>query len=272
MTSAGGTADFARYPFIEDGIAIFDREIQFYLAWLEFIAPMRRTGLSFVYPELAETGREVHAEGAFDIALAAKLLAENRTPVVNDVRLAAGEQLIVVTGPNQGGKTTFARTFGQLHHLGGLGCSVPGMDVRLGLCDRIYTHFEQRERLATSHGKLEDELVRLHDTLAEATANSILVLNEIFDSTTYHDALYLSRRILARVLELGARCVWVTFLDELSRYDEKVVSMVSSTLPGDPTARTYKIERRAADGLAYALSLAEKHGLSRTALLHRLPS
>ncbi|MEJ2673786.1 MAG: hypothetical protein P8011_01115, partial [Acidihalobacter sp.] len=119
---------------------------------------------------------------------------------------------------------------------------------------------------------LEDDLVRLHETLASASGDSILIFNEIFDSTTYDDALYLSSQILTRLLELNARCVWVTFLDELSHFGKEVVSMVSSTAPDDPTARTYKIERRAADGLAYALSLAEKHRLTRSALLQRLPS
>ena len=269
---SANTLDFARYPFIETGIAAFDREVQFYLAWLEFIAPMRRAGLSFSYPDFVRSDGTAGAERTFDVALAGKLLAEERVPIVNGFRLEGKERVIVVTGPNQGGKTTFARTFGQLHHLAGLGCCVPGTAVRLVLCNGVYTHFEQHERLTTRRGKLEDDLVRLHETLDEATADSILIFNEIFDSTTYDDALYLSRQILARVLEIGAKCVWVTFLDELSRLGEEVISMVGSTVPDDLAARTYRIERRPADGLAYALSLAEKHGLTRTALLRRLPS
>jgi DNA mismatch repair protein MutS len=268
----GSALAFARYPFIEDGVARFDREVQFYLAWLGFIAPMRRVGLRFSYPDFAGAVRSIRATQTFDIALADKLLADERLPVLNGFRLDGAERIIVVTGPNQGGKTTFARTFGQLHHLAGLGCCVPGEDLRLILCDAVYTHFERQEQLATRRSKLEDDLVRLHETLASASGDSILILNEIFDSTTYDDALYLSRRILTRLLELDARCVWVTFLDELSHCGKEVVSMVSSTAPDDPTARTYRIERRAADGLAYALSLAEKHRLTRNALLQRLPS
>ncbi len=174
-----GAEDFARYPFIETGIAAFDREVQFYFAWLEFIAPMRRAGLSFSYPDFVQSDGATGAERTFDVALAGKLLAEERVPVVNGFRLEGKERVIVVTGPNQGGKTTFARTFGQLHHLAGLGCCVPGTAVRLVLCNSVYTHFEQHERLATRRGKLEDDLVRLHETLDEATADSILIFNEI---------------------------------------------------------------------------------------------
>jgi len=256
--------------YLDATIARFDREIQFYLAYLGFIAPLQAAGLRFCYPQVSAQSPEIGARDTFDLALASKLASQGARPVTNDFFLHGAERVLVVTGPNQGGKTTLARTVGQLHHLGRLGCPVPGRDVRIYLCDEVFTHFGREEDLATLSGQLEDDLVRLRDILARATGRSVIVLNEIFTSTTAEDALFLGRRALRAVLDLGAPCVCVTFLDELASLDPACVSMVAAVAPDNPAVRTYKVARRPADGLAYATALAAKHGLTYAQLKRRL--
>jgi len=248
--------------YLDHTVAVFDRELQFFLSYLDYIAPLREAGLQFSYPRMSVEDKSEQALSTFDLALAAQLVGGDASVVCNDVRVDGSERILVITGPNNGGKTTLARAIGQLHYLARLGCPIPGRETRLFLCDRIFTRFERREDITTLSGKLQDELNRLRAALQMATSNSLFIFNEMFNSTTAQDGLLLSRQILASISELDALCVCVTFLDELATLDEKTASMVSTVDPQDPAVRTYKLVRRPADGRAYARALAEKYGLT----------
>ncbi|WP_433330512.1 MutS-related protein [Spirillospora sp. CA-294931] len=229
-----------------------DRELRFYLGYLSFLAPVRAAGLPICTPAVSATRKDLLARDVYDLALAAK----HPQVVTNDLRLDGTERVLVVSGPNQGGKTTLARTFGQLHHLAALGCPVPGREVRIFLADAVLTHFEREEAPGDLTSGLEAELIRMRALLKAATPRSVIVLNEVFSSTTPDDARALSETVLASIVRLDAACLWVSFVDALALTSPAAVSMVGAE------ERSYRFVRRAADGRAHALALAERHGLT----------
>ncbi len=255
--------------YLDATIAAFDREIHFYLEYLAHIGELQASGLAFCYPVVSANSKAISGHAAFDLALARRL-HDSAAIVTNDFFLGDPERILVITGPNQGGKTTFARMFGQMHYLASLGLPVPGRDARLLLVDNILTHFQRQERVENQRSELEIGLLHVHKIIERATANSLIILNEVFSSTSLNDAVFLNRAVLARVSDLDALCVCVTFLDELSTLNEKTVSMVGSVDPDDPAVRTYKVVRRPANGLAYAAAIAAKYQLSYESVKRRI--
>jgi len=255
---------------IHPNIGLFETEVQFVLAYLDYVKEIRSAGLSFCYPVVVDRGKGISGTDVFDLALAAILLRQKSVVVTNSFNLNGAERVIVISGPNQGGKTTFARTIGQLHYLARIGCPVPGRQAKLLLCDEIFTVFEREEDLRTHTGKLDEELLRIHEVLATATSKSFLIMNESFASTAPSDALLLGRMILEKITTLDMLCVLVTFIDELASFSQATVSMVAAVNPADISQRTFQLIRRPADGRAYAMAIADKYRLTRERVRERI--
>ena len=256
--------------FIEKTVEQFYKEIQFFFTFLEYIEPIKKMGLSFCFPEIAEGNGEVYFKDSFDLALAKQQSDKGERIVTNDLHVNKGEKILLVTGPNQGGKTTFARMFGQLFYFATLGLMVPGAEAKLFVCDHIYTHFEKEEKVQSKKGKLEDELARAKAILDKATDKSIIVLNEIFSATALEDAYFLAEFLIKKIVNIGAIAVFVTFMHKLYRVDNSIIPLTSNVETENPAIRTFKITRRETEGRSFAIYLAEKYRLTYDCLKERL--
>ena len=257
-------AEHANY--VDEIIQNFDREIHFYVSYLAYIAPLKHAGLCFCYPAVSSTSKEMHVRDGFDLALARKLIPEGTPIVCNDFHLegpgADLRRLRAEPGRQDDLRPDLrAAPLPRQPRLPG-----PGPEARLFLFDRLFTHFEREEDITTLRGKLEDDLVRIHGILGEATPRSIIVMNEIFTSTTLQDAVFLSQAIM----RAGGSPRSPVRLGDLHRgagpLSEKAVSMVSTIVPGDPASRTYRIVREPADGACL------RAGHRREARSHLRPS
>lgn len=104
--------------------------------------------------------------------------------------------------------------------------------------------------------------------LEHATEKSFLIMNETFSSATLQDALFLGTEIVRKVLDRGTLCLFVTFLNELEKIDERIVGLVS--VVDEQKNRTHKICRTSLSGNADAKTIAEKYRLSYEQIKERL--
>ncbi len=258
---------YTHKDFIDKTFQTFAQEVEFYISYLEYISKIKE---NFCFPQISNKDKNIRVKDGFDLALAYNLISENKKIVTNDYILTKQERIMIVSGANQGGKSTFSRAFGQINYLSTLGLPVPASEARLFLIDKIFTHFEREEHIETLHSKLQEDLIRIHKILESATPKSLIILNEIFSSTSLKDAVFLSKKIMEQIAELDLFCIWITFIEKLNNLNEKTVSLVSLMDKNNTKNRTYKIVKKESDGLAYAKTIAENYHLSTKQILNRI--
>ena len=253
--------------FWDEPLSLFVKEIRLYLAVWKFQQRMMERGYHFATPVSTGVGGEFRATKVYDLALALAK-GEEQAIISNDVEYRQGEQFLVVTGPNQGGKTTYARSLGQLLFFFLMGLDVPADEAHLPYFERIMTHFSVEESVETGRGKLMDELVRLAPMLKQEARNAFVIINELFTTAANYDAIEMGTRTLRAFLEKGDYGIYVTHLGELAGMDERVVSMMA--LLNEEGKQSFRVERKEATELSCAIMQVEKHRLSYEQIKERL--
>ncbi|MDN7042010.1 DNA mismatch repair protein MutS [Lactiplantibacillus plantarum] len=244
-------------------------ESNWYLAVQRYTQRLARMNqLNFVLPTLVELGAPERIEAGFDLELAYVQAGKQTAVVPNDYVLNPNEQFLIVAGPNQGGKTTYIRMIGQAYYLAALGMPIPGSRATLHLASHVLTHFERQEKATQLTGLLQHDIERLAALYQTVDEHSIVLMNELFSSTTTVDAEKLGQLVLTHLTAKQAHGVYVTFLESLAKLPH-MVPMQAQIIAGT-TTRAYKIYRCSETVGTYATSLLNKYQLTTKAIERRL--
>ncbi len=254
---------------ISEDICDLLMELKFYLANLEFMKQMESYEFPVTMPSIVNE-KELFLDDCYDIVLALRNHREGKEVVLNDIMKASFEKAIIVTGPNQGGKTTLARAYGQCVYLGMMGLLIPASVAKIPFAGNIFTHFACRDNRSGVEGRLENELLRLKGMLEHVDGQSVVIMNELFSSAPAMDALAMSRKLMETLLDASAICFFVTHTFEIAFDSDTYVSLVATVVEDGSFRRTYRIVRREADGIAFANSIVNKYKLDYSHINYRL--
>ena len=260
--------------YVHEGVLELLTEMGYYLSYAKFQRKMQENDFQFCTPKVKDGEKKgktsencLSAKGLYDLALALTNLEKGQAVISNDAYLAADESFFVLTGPNQGGKTTYARSLGQLIYFAKMGLDAPAEAAEVPYYQNLWTHFSVEESAETGRGKLMDELVRLKPMMQKGQSNCFVVINELFTTAANYDANVMGKRVLEYFIGEHCKGIYVTHLCDLSKACDGIVSLragVDANL-----VQTYQIQRSEAKELAGANRQVEKYRLTYEQLKER---
>ncbi len=200
-------------------------ELAFYVGCTNLYEELTKIGEPICFPvPLSAENRRHSFSGLYDISLS---LTMKKRVVSNDLN-ADRKDLFVITGANQGGKTTFLRSIGLAQLMMQSGMFVAAEKFSANICAGLFTHFKREEDDKMNSGKLDEELSRMSDIVDNVRKNSMILFNESFAATNEREGSEISRQIISALLEVGVKIFFVTHLYELSRslYDKKLDNVI----------------------------------------------
>jgi DNA mismatch repair ATPase MutS len=198
---------------IRNFFAMLRTELAFYIGCLNLYERLAQTGEPTTFPLPAPVGERRHSfKGLYDVCLA---ITMKQKIVGNDVN-ADNKNLVIITGANQGGKTTFLRSVGLAQMMMQCGMFVAAESFCSNVCDGLFTHYKREEDAAMNSGKLDEELCRMSDIVDNINSNSMILLNESFAATNEREGSEIARQIISAFTEKRIKIFFVTFLSEFA--------------------------------------------------------
>ena len=182
-------------------------ELAFYVDCLNLHEELSRMGEPTSFPVPVGPHERRHSvRGLYDVCLA---LTMKRRVVGNDMN-ADGNNLVIITGANQGGKSTFLRGIGLAQLMMQCGMFVPAEFYSSNVCDGLFTHYKREEDTTMKSGKLDEELSRMSEIVDKITSNSMVLFNESFAATNEREGSEIARQIVGALLEKRLKVFFVT--------------------------------------------------------------
>lgn len=246
-------------PLMEDLKSFFEElydQTAFYQACCNLFTRCRHSHIHLCFPEAG--GREqLHFQGLMEFCMA---VYRGQKPVGNDCD-GDGKKLLVVTGANQGGKSTFLRSIGIAQVMMQCGMPVCAEAYTSGIFPHLFTHFTRREDSAMNSGRLDEELGRIDGIIRHLGEGSMVLLNESFATTTEEEGSEIADDVIRAMVEAGVKVLTVTHLLAFARkmYERHLpeTAFLTAQRKEDGT-RTYKMIAGAPELTSFGLDLYEE--------------
>jgi DNA mismatch repair ATPase MutS len=189
-------------------------ELAFYIGCLNLYEQLSRKGEPIAFPEPAASGeRKYTVKGLYDVCLSLNVDAK----IVGNNIIADDRDLIIITGANQGGKSTFLRSVGVAQLMMQCGMFVPAERLCANVSENLFTHFKREEDASMKSGKLDEELARMSDIVDHLTPNSTVLFNESFAATNEREGSEIARQITTALVEKQIKVFFVSHLYDFAR-------------------------------------------------------
>jgi len=247
-------------------------EVTFYNAGMSFHQSLVDGGLWMCFPEVrADKDVYLSFEEAYNLHLGNVLIAEGlqNELVANTVTINKGDVLLL-TGANRGGKTTFTQLVGQIQVLAQLGFPVPAKASVVSICDVIASHFPMIEQAAVDFGHFGRACYEFREAFNTLNTNSLLLMNESFSGTSHLESIEIASEVVKALLAKGITTIYNTHLHGL--YDmTKGFGCVKSMSVGEVGADDmYKVMEKEPRGFSQALDIAKSYGMTYELLVQQL--
>lgn len=240
-------------------------EFIYYIRFAEFVEKNMSEGFPFCEAEVIDNGEtSMDAKGLYNLKLAMNV--ESKDDIVyNDLVFDEEHRIYILTGANRGGKTTVTQAVGLMFVLAQGGIFVPASSFGYKPVDCIYTHFPADEDKTMDLGRLGEECVRFREIYSECTADSLLLLNETFSTTSFEEGFYIARDSVRALADKKVRTIYNTHMHKLATEMQGLdggAGVSSLIMRSDNGKRSFKVEVASPEGLSYARDIAEKYGVT----------
>ncbi len=251
-------------------------QIDFYVGAKKLCERITQLGLPYCRPEILPKSERIFiCKNMHDPVLSNKLVTSFvrdyvKIPVhTNDCTMDNSGRIFIITGTNNGGKTTYIRATAVNQILAQAGLNVFGTEAQISPCDKIFVHYPKEEKVGIDTSRFTEECKALKETVSEATEHSLILMNESLSSTNPYDSLIIGEELLKIFADIGSRLMFTTHVLEMTKLPEKLNSddmksrLVSLTAGCDEEGRpNYKISEETPDFTRNAQYIFEKYGIS----------